>query len=306
MTKAPTLILGTAMWGWTTEKATAFKLLDQFYGRGYREVDGATNYPINKNPEDFRRAEHILLQWINAHGITDLKVMMKVGSVNNMRTPECNLSKSFLLIMLDEYRYALGDNLDTLMLHWDNREAATEVEETFEFFQRAKDLGYRVGLSGIRHPEVHDQVNETFGFDLRIQMKHNLLQSDYGRYAPFHGQPRFIAYGVNAGGIKLDPGTYHRDSSLKARGGDTETPHAIVAPLQQVLAEANTHTARPAVANMNHCGMAYSYHSPDVAGILIGPSRPEQLESTLNFHAALQRYDYSDFYEGLKSVAAQF
>ncbi len=306
MNTAPTLILGTAMWGWTTEPATAFQLLDQFYDRGYREVDGATNYPINKNPEDFRRAERILLQWINAHGINDLRVMMKVGSVNNMRTPECNLSKSFLLIMLDEYRYAFGDNLDTFMLHWDNREAAEEIEATFEAFQRAQDLGYRLGLSGIRHPEVHARVNEAYGFDFRIQMKHNLLQSDYERYSPFHGEQRFITYGVNAGGIKLDPAAYHQGSSLKARGGDTEKPHPIVGPLQEVLKAANEQSNRPPVQNMNHCGMAFAFHSPDVGSILIGPSRPEQLEHTLNFHEALQRYDYSDFYKGLKRVAAEF
>ncbi len=294
------------MWGWTTDKPTAFRLLDQFYESGQREVDGATNYPINKRPEDFRRAENILLEWINAHGVRDLKVMMKVGSVNNMRTPECNLSKSFLLIMLDEYRYAFGDNLDTLMLHWDNRTDAEAVAETFEAFKLARARGCRLGLSGIRHPEVHAKVNEAFGFDFRIQMKHNLLQSDYARYAPFHGQGRFITYGVNAGGIKLDPKAYQPDSSLRARGGDTEAPHPIAGPLQEVLSQANAAGGRPAVSGMNHCGMAYAYHSPDVSGILIGPSRAAQLQGTLNFYEALRRYDYSDFYQGLKAVAEQF
>lgn len=306
MNKDVALILGTAMWGWTVDKPTAFQLLDQFYESGQREIDGATNYPINKQPEDFRRAEKILVEWINANGVRDLKVMMKVGSVNNMRTPDCNLSKSFLLIMLDEYRYAFGDNFDTFMLHWDNRADEAPVAETFEAFQLVKAKGYQLGLSGIRHPEVHARVNEAFGFDFRIQMKHNLLQSDYSRYAPFHGQGRFITYGVNAGGIKLDPNAYQPDSSLRARGGDTDAPHPITGPLQEVLAGANVRASRPAVSNMNHCGMAYAYHSPDVAGILIGPSRVAQLQGTLNFFEALQRYDYSDFYQSLKAVAEQF
>ena len=60
------LILGTAMWGWTTSPAMAMTLLDQFYAAGGRAVDTATNYPINKNPGDFRQAERMLADWIRA------------------------------------------------------------------------------------------------------------------------------------------------------------------------------------------------------------------------------------------------
>ncbi|MBV6655019.1 MAG: aldo/keto reductase [Mameliella sp.] len=306
MSEAPGLVLGSAMWGWTTDKPTAFQLLDQFYKSGYRKVDGATNYPINKQPADFRRAEQILLEWVKAHGVQDLELIMKVGSVNNMRTPESNLTKSFLLIMLDEYKYAFEGNLSTLMLHWDNREAEEEVQETYEAFQLASEMGYQLGLSGVKFPELHARLNEAFGFDFCIQMKHNLLQSDYTRYAPFHGQKRFITYGVNAGGIKLKVSDYHINSSLKARGGNTADIHPIVAPLQGLLKKVNEKAERPVVSEMNHCGMAYAFHSPDVADILIGPSRVDQLERTIQFHEALRSYDYSDFYEGLKSIASRF
>lgn len=298
------LILGTAMWGWTTPPATAFALLDQFYAAGGRDVDGATNYPINKQPADFRRAEQILFEWIQAHGVADLRVMMKVGSLNNLYTPDHNLSKSFLLIMLDEYQHALGTNLDTFMLHWDNRSEAEAIRDTYEALQIAQEQGCRLGLSGIRHPELHAQVNADFGFDFRIQVKHNLLQSDYSRYAPFHGAPRFIAYGINAGGIKLDPAKYTADSSLQARGGDTQAPHPMAAPLQAVLQNAAQVPGRPAPRSMNHCGLAYAYHSPGMGGILIGPSKAEQLQDSLNFHQALLSYDYSDFYQQLKTLAA--
>ncbi len=99
--QSPTLILGTAMWGWTTPRETAFAMLDEWYSRGFREVDTATNYPIDRDPEHFRLAEKILLEWIAAHGVTDLEVMMKIGSVNNLRSPEHLLTKSFILMMLD-------------------------------------------------------------------------------------------------------------------------------------------------------------------------------------------------------------
>jgi len=214
------LILGTAMWGWTTPKETAFAMLDEWYEKGFREVDAATNYPIDKDPSHFRLSENILLEWINANGISDLEVMMKIGSVNNLRTPEHILTKSFILMMLDEYAFLFGKNLKTLMVHWDNRENEKEIEETFEAFVEVKNKDLKLGLSGIKYPRKYAKINQEYQFDFRIQMKHNLIYSDYERYKPFHGFPRFIAYGINAGGLKLDAKNYSEKSSLKARGGD--------------------------------------------------------------------------------------
>ena len=298
----PTLLLGTAMWGWTTPRATCFDLLDRYYQAGFREVDGATNYPINKNPEDFRKAEHILLEWIQAHQVNDLKVMMKVGSINNLRTPDNNLSKSFLLMLLDEYRNALGANLDTLMIHWDNRSEEGSIRESLEALATAEKAGLQIGLSGIQHPEVYARLNEDFKLNFRIQIKHNLLHSDYARYEAFHGQAGFITYGINAGGIKLNPEQYREDSSLRARGGNTQAEHPIAAPLRAILQEANSKGKRPPVSSFNHCGMAFAFHSPDVKGILLGVSRLQQLEDSLRFYTAITTYDYQDLYQRLKKL----
>lgn len=299
----PELILGTAMWGWTTSRENAFALLDRFYQRGGRAVDAATNYPINKQPEDFRKAEQILLEWAKAHGVEDLRIMMKVGSLNNMRTPDHNLSMSFLLILFDEYRNAFGDNLHTMMVHWDNRDSRAAIAHTINALKLMNDMGAEVGLSGIQHPDHYAALGEEKGLAFRIQIKHNLLHSDYSRYAPFHGQPRFIAYGVNAGGLKLNVADYGPGSSLTARGGSPKTAEPIVQRLRQAIAEANTVKGRPAVQTMNHCGMAYAWHSPDMGGILIGPSSTGQLDASLDFARALQTHDYSGLYQQLRQIA---
>ena len=305
MIHPPSLILGTAMWGWTTPRATCFQLLNHFYQEGYREVDGATNYPINKKTEDFRKAETLLQEWIKAHEVRDLKVMMKVGSINNLRTPENNLSKSFLLMLLDEYRNTFGTNLDTLMIHWDNRAEEKEIRESLEALAIARAQGLRIGLSGIRHPEIYARIQEDMGLEFRIQIKHNLLHSDYSRYQPFHGKAGFITYGINAGGVKLDPGEYSLESSLKARGGNIEQEHPFAGTLRSILAKANQTPGRPAVSTFNHCGMTFAYHSPDVSGILVGPSKQQQLEDSLDFYTALKTYDYRDLYQNLKDLNEQ-
>ncbi len=301
---APSLTLGTAMWGWTVDETTAFALLDDFYAAGFRQIDTATNYPINKNPEDFRRAETLLRAWLQARGVQDLQIVVKIGSINNLRSPEHNLAPSFILINLDDYQHKFGPNLAMLMVHWDNRSDETEIHATLEAFEEVRRQHLLTGLSGIRYPEVYARLNERFRFDFHFQIKHNLLQSDYQRYAAFHGRRRFTVYGINAGGIKLNPNEYHDGSSLRARGGDVDGDHPQARHLRQIIAEANFNSNRPTLQSMNHLGMLYAWHSPDVESILIGPSRPEQLEDTLAFYSHLQRYDYVDVYERLRQVAA--
>lgn len=286
------------MWGWTTPRETAFALLDAFYREGLREVDAAVNYPINKIPADFRASENILIDWINAHGVRDLKVTMKVGSLNNLRTPDHNLSKSFLLLNLDDYRYRLGPNLDTFMIHWDNREEEAPIGETLEALAVAREQGLRTGLSGIRRPDMYARLNALpeFGFDFRIQIKHNILQSDYARYAPFHGQRRFVAYGIHAGGIKLDPAEYRPDSSLRARGGDPENAPPAIARLREWMA------SEPDMPGFHRLAMLFAAFSPGMEGILIGPSSVAQLSQSIAVWRSLDQKKDENWFQRLDSL----
>lgn len=299
LSNSPTPILGTAMWGWTTPRKTAFALLDEWYARGFREVDSATNYPIDKNPDHLRLAEQILREWVMAHGISDLQVMMKIGSVNNLRTPEHILTRSFVLMMLDEYRWMFGPNLATLMVHWDNRDDAAAIHETLEALDTARHFGLKIGLSGIRHPEIYAELNRTFNFDFRIQLKHNVLQSDYGRYAAFHGERHFIAYGINAGGLKLDPAAYTPGSSLAVRGGNLKNESPVVEKIRQIIIKANEAGNRSLLSNMNEIGMIYAFYQPDMQGILLGVSSLEQLRGSIGFYEKLRSEDFRDVFEML-------
>lgn len=296
--KPPSLLLGTAMWDWTISRQTAFALLDAFYREGLREVDAAVNYPINKNPADFRASENILIDWIQAHGISDLKITMKVGSLNNLRTPDHNLTKSFLLLNLDDYRYRLGANIDTFMIHWDNREDEALIGETLEALAVAREQGLRAGLSGIRRPDIYAKLNNLpeFNFDFRIQIKHNILQSDYARYAPFHGQRRFVAYGIHAGGIKLNPAEYRPDSSLRARGGDIENAPPVIARLREWM------EAEPGMPGFHRLAMIFAAFSPDVEGIIIGPSALEQLKQSIADWRSLDQEKDKSWFQRLESI----
>jgi aryl-alcohol dehydrogenase-like predicted oxidoreductase len=271
------LILGTAHWGAKTDAPTAHLLLSAFYEAGGREVDTATNYPINKIPADFRKAEKILKEWITAHGVSDLKITAKVGSIDNMRSPDHLLTQSFLLMCVDDYLRLFGANLDTFMIHWDNRDKITEIRESMQALAFAAEQGLRPGLSGIAHPWLYAKANEDFGLDFRIQLKYNVLESKYEHYMPFHGARRFIAYGVNAGGAKL--------------GADERLDF-----LKPLIEKANQRKDRPPVEHFFQVGLLFAYLHPDFEGILIGPSSVPQLEGNLTFFRGLKDHDYTDFF----------
>ena len=295
----PHLLLGTAMWGWNTSKETVFQLLEEWYAQGFRKVDAATNYPINKNPADFRLSEKILLEWIKTHGINDLEIIMKIGSVNNLFTPEHILTKSFMLMMLDEYQHLFRNNLHTLMVHWDNREKEEEINETLEAFSIIYKKGFKIGLSGIKFPEKYFALNKKYNHDFCIQIKHNVIYSDYQRYAPFHGKQRFITYGINAGGLKLNTNKYSEKSTLKIRGGNIENEPPVLQKIKKVIQAFNLKKEKPPITEFFQIGLIYAFYHPDILGILIGASKVEQLKKNIEFYRLLKEVNYKGVYEAL-------
>ncbi|MBN8679675.1 MAG: aldo/keto reductase [Chitinophagales bacterium] len=302
------LMLGTAQWGWSVSAAEAYRLLDNWLKAGFRRVDCATNYPINRNPADFRAAEKILKEYTDAHGLQDLELTMKIGSLDNMRSPEVNLSPSFIQMAGEEYHRLFGKNLSVLMFHWDNREDAADIQASLESLHRlCGNLNLRPGLSGIAHPEAYAQANASLGLNFDIQLKHNVFQSDLDRYAPLErhiqagGPHRYFAYGINAGGVKLH-GDYTDNSTFMARGGQQEKIAQQLGKIQSLLPDWATAFVRPPVKTMNHLGLIYAGLHPGINGVLLGVSSTAQLQESLDFWRNLETFDYSDIFSALKKI----
>ena len=293
------LVLGTAQFAWTIQRPQAFDLLDAWLSAGHNRVDCATNYPINKNPADFRAAERILREYCQAHGLNDLRITMKVGSLNNLRTPDASLSPSFLYMMADEYRQLLGDNLHTLMLHWDHREDPAEIADTLEALRRIRqEHGLQVGLSGIARPDLYAATNADIGLQFELQLKHNIFHSDLPRYAPLLPCVQAYAYGVNAGGVKLD-GAHPPDGTLAARGGSPEPFVPQLAYIRERMEIWTRDFVRPPARDMNQIGLLYAALHPDLYGMILGPSSPAQLRRSLEWLRDLETFDYADVYRDL-------
>ena len=297
-------MLGTAMWGWTTPAQDCYDLLDTFYQRGHRLVDAATNYPLNKRPEDFRASETILQQWIQANGVNDLRVCMKVGSLDNMFTPDHNLTPSFLLFNLEHYRQLLGDNLACFMIHWDNRSDPQAIAESISTLATVKETGLDIGFSGLKHPGIHQSLlaNHTLGTPW-LQLKHNLLYSDRPRYGAFADACRVFAYGLNAGGLKLDAGKYRKDSSLVARSGKDhpDTP-PLIEDLLSLQKDWEQRSEAPALTAFYQAALLFGVHSPGIQGLILGGRNREQLISNLDTVEQMRALPASPWFDELHTL----
>lgn len=298
-----TLLLGTAQWGWTVSETEAFRLLDAWLKAGFRRVDCATNYPINRNSDDFRAAEKILQKYAHAHGLRDLDLTMKIGSLDNLRSPDVNLSPSFVQMIAEEYGRIFGANLGCLMFHWDNRDEVAEIRTSLEALQRVQQAqAIRPGLSGIAHPAAYAEANTDIDLSFDIQLKHNVLYSDMDRYAPLSqaNTHRFFAYGINAGGVKLGA-PYPANSTFVARGA-APPPSALIEKIEGLLPGWNTAFVRPPLKTMNHLGLVFAGLHPDLSGVLLGVSSVTQLHETLDFWRNLETFDYADVFSALKKI----
>lgn len=290
------------MWGWNVSKETVFELLDEWYKEGFRKIDSATNYPIDKNPNHFRLAEKILLEWIKVNGINDLEIMMKIGSVNNLFTPEHVLNKSFILMMLDEYENLFKNNLNMLMVHWDNREKEEEIKETLEAFLEIKKRGLNVGLSGVKFPEIYFELNKKYNFDFSIQVKHNVLYSDCQRYKGFNKKRCFIAYGINAGGLKLNADKYSKNSTLKKRGGNINDEPDILQKIKNAIKGFNEEKNNEPITGFYQVGLINAIYHEGIKGVIIGASKKEQLKSNIGFYRKLNEEGCMGFYEKIDLI----
>jgi len=194
-------ILGTANWLNGIPKKEIPKILDIFYEMGAREIDIAPNYPINSNKDYFEGAIHSLKDWINNNNISDLDIILKLGSTNNLGTKENNLSHKFLKQQLEKYNQLLRSNISTISIHWDPRKTEKdnydEVYDSLEFLENCYNNGFKIGFSGVECLEIYTNYFRLKPIELNIQAKANIFERDN---IPFikksFPDSKIIAYGI--------------------------------------------------------------------------------------------------------------
>ena len=291
------LILGTSLWGWTVKKKECFKILDTFYNNGYRWIDTATNYPINSDKKYFRYAENLIAEWIKNNDINDLKIISKIWSMNNFGGDNVNLSYSFILMNYEYYLNKFHSCLKNIMVHWDNRDSKLSIESTINALKIINQNGVGIGLSGIKNPEHYSVLKNELDIEYIIEVKHNIFSSSFEHYRMFYNDCKFIVYGINASGIKIN-GKYNKLNSLIVRKRDYQSKKRIIIinKIKKLIEKYNDDTSFP-IKSFNHIGMIYAFNSLRVDGIIIGPSSITQLMDSLLFFDKLKTYDTKNIYD---------
>ena len=301
MIKNKDLVLGTSLWGWTVKKKVCYKILDTFYSKGYRWIDTATNYPINNDSKYFRFAENLIAEWIKNNDINDLKIISKIGSLNNLGSPVTNLSYSFVLMNYEYYLNKFRSCLSNIMIHWDNRDSVLSIESTINALKVINQNGVGIGLSGIKNPEYYLNLKNGLELDYLIEVKHNILSSSYEHYSMFHNNSKFIVYGINASGIKIN-NKYKKSNSLIVRKRDSRLKECsiMINRIKKIIENYKKYTSFP-VKSFNHIGMIYAFNSLWVNGIIIGPSSLTQLMDSISSFNKLNIYDTKNIYSEIRN-----
>lgn len=282
------LILGTALWGWGVSKKEAFLILDNFVENGGLYIDCATNYPINKNIKDYGLALLWIEEWIKINN-KRLFIIVKVGSLDNLGTPNFDLSSNNISTVSKKLIDTFGDSLGCVSVHWDNRIENKDfklVQETVIALKEIKEKNnLSIGLSGIKNPRFYYEAMPDLVDDWIIQCKENFLTQEarlnYQEYFPL---AKYYAYGINMGGIKLSD-----EKSVSARireiNYSSKLKDVISTSLQDNLIIDN------GLSTVNNLNMSFIFLNTIFNGIIIGPRTVEQLISTFKTWGILSNLD---------------
>ncbi len=275
--------LGTALWGWSVSEAEAYAMLDYFYAEGGRVVDSAYNYPLNNNASDARKSLKFLSSWCHHRQVADLEVMYKVGSLSNLRSSAIELTQKNIQNQVDEAFSLLGQNLRTIMIHWDNESSPEEIFKTSQILKTVCHDQFQLGLSGIKSPEFYTIAFEKLNIaHFAVQVKSNILESGLNHYLVLDSlQPQYWAYGIGLSGVKIDQNQYQRDSYVSLARGETYHREIMSDKLIQALMQ--TQKLNPELASLYKICIAYAIAEPKLFGFLLGASKLEQLQQSLDF-----------------------
>ncbi|RUO65917.1 Predicted oxidoreductase [Pseudidiomarina planktonica] len=292
------IFLGSAMWGRGVTKHDVFRMLDYYIESGETLIDHAVNYPINAIPEDYGLGLNWLSEWKALNSSSKIEVLVKIGSVNNLGTPDSDLSPRGIQQQFNFLSDKLEGSLSSIAIHWDNRisrDSSIEIAETLETVNDIADKhGLRIGISGIKSADLYGDYFNEHAIKPIVQVKENVITCDARKfYSKYFKDADYIAYGINLGGLR-EQGT---SATAALRG--IEHPDWVYDAFKAVKMDTSL---RPKPESFYDISMYLAYCNPNLSGIIIGPKSKDQLSSLLQFWEALQNFNRSHDYRSLNQL----
>ena len=287
------LTLGTMTFGLQTEEDVSHQILDKATDAGVNFIDTADVYPLGSTIEQTGRTEEIVGRWLKGRRdrfIVATKAYNKVG-----RSPwDQGSSRKHLLDAIDHSLRRLGtDYVDLYQLHNDDfNTPLDEMLEALDTIVRAGKARY-IGVSNFLAYRLaralgRSDVLRTTRF-VSVQPRYNLLFRQIEReLLPLAGEEKLavIPYNPLAGGLLT--GKYRHDAKPTegrftgsvGKAGVTYTDRywherefATVEKLRGIIEGAG----QPLIET----SIAWVLANPVITSVLIGASRPDQLDASL-------------------------
>ena len=279
----PPLVFGGNVFGWTVNQAQSFTLLDALLEHGLTAIDTADMYstwvPGNQGGE----SETIIGNWLAAHpGIRDrITLFTKVGA--DLGGDKKGLSARWITQAVeDSLRRLRTDYIDLYFSHWPDKD--TPLDETLRAYETLLTAGKvrSIGASNLDASQLQDALALA---DTQQLPRYQVLQPEYNLYdrSSFEGPLQALCIRENIGVVTYYSlasgflsGKYRKPEDLTqsqrgSRVADYLNPRgqAILAALDQVARQHNTHPAQVA--------LAWLMQRPGVTAPIVSATRTEQL-----------------------------
>ena len=255
------LMLGGNVFGWTSDEAKSFEVLDAFAGRGFNAIDTANVYsawvPGHKGGE----SESIIGKWFARSGKRD-KIVLATKTGLKMGSEEGGLKRDYILRSVeDSLRRLQTDYIDLYQSHTDDE--ATPLEETLRAYDELISSGKvrAIGASNYKGARLKQVMALAEQNDLpayaTLQPNYNMYdRKDYEQdLAPVAQQygigviPYFsLAAGFLTGKYQSLEDTKEASRGSKVAGYFDDRGKRILTALKQVSEEAGVQQASVALA----------------------------------------------------------
>lgn len=304
------LMLGGNVFGWSSDEATSFAVLDAFADRGFNAIDTANIYSAWVPGHAGGESEAIIGKWFARSGQRD-KVVLATKTGLKMGSEPGGLKRDTIIRSVDDsLRRLQTDYIDLFQSHTDDEQ--TPLEETLRAYEELIQSGKirAIGASNYKGARLRESMRKAEQNHLSAYVT---LQPDYNMYdrKAYEGDlaPVVAEYGIGVipyyslaagfltGKYKSAEETKGTTRGSKVSGYFDARGKRILAALEKVAEGTNTQQASVA--------LAWLLAQPNITAPIASATKPEQLEAlfaavdlqlsdaqlkTLNDASAFERY----------------
>lgn len=288
--KVSTICLGTMQFGWTSDEATAHRVMSRAVDLGCNFIDTADVYSKWAEDNPGGVAEEIIGNWLKASDVRreDVVIATKVRGAMSQDPNDQGLSRHHIMNAVENsLRRLQTDYVDLYQTHWYDENTPVEVTlRAFDDLVRQGKVRY-VGCSN--HPAWR-LTRALWRSDVKGFVRYDTLQPHYSlvHRAEFEKELQPLCLDQDIGVIPYSPlaggfltGKYRRDQALPDSDRASEIKQkymndrgfSAVEKLEEIGARREATVAQTAIA--------WVLANPAVTSAIVGANSVEQLEDTI-------------------------